>query len=205
MNKIFESIADGIAEHGYSIIDDFLSSEEVKQILALPAYQDEELSTFKQAGIGKRNDKVIVEVIRGDYIKWIDKNTAPPPVATYLNKLDSLIAFINQSLFLSLKDYEVHLTQYPVDSYYKRHLDQFKKDDHRKLSVILYLNPDWLPAHGGSLRMYLEDDTLDALPIAGRLVCFRSDFIEHEVLPATRERRSITGWLLDQPIDIPFV
>jgi SM-20-related protein len=205
MVKVFESIADGIAEQGYSIIDNFLSLAEVQDILALPAYQDEELSTFKQAGIGKNNDKVIVEVIRGDYIKWIDKNTAPPPVAKYLEKLDALISFINQSLFLSLKDYEVHLTQYPIGTYYKRHLDQFKKDDHRKLSVILYLNEHWLPEHGGSLRMYLQHETLDALPIAGRLVCFRSDVIEHEVLPATRERRSITGWLLDQPIDIPFI
>jgi SM-20-related protein len=205
MNKIFESIADGIAEQGFSITDNFLSSAEIKQILDLPEYRDEELSTFKQAGIGKSSDKVIVEVIRGDYIKWIDKKTAAPPVATYLEKLDSLISFINQSLFLSLKDYEVHLTQYPVGTYYKRHLDQFKKDDHRKLSVILYLNQNWLPEHGGSLRMYLEHDRLETLPIAGRLVCFRSDVIEHEVLPATRERRSITGWLLDQPIDIPFL
>jgi SM-20-related protein len=29
-------------------------------------------------------------------------------------------------------------------------------------------------------------------------VCFRSDQIEHEVLPATRERLSLTGWMLDQ-------
>jgi SM-20-related protein len=90
------------------------------------------------------------------------------------------------------------MTVYPEGSFYKRHLDQFKKDDHRKLSVILYLNADWKDEQGGQLRMHLPDGPKDFLPLAGRLVIFRSDEIEHEVLPATRERLSITGWVLDR-------
>jgi SM-20-related protein len=103
---------------------------------------------------------------------------------------------------LSLKDVEVHMTVYPAGSFYKRHLDQFKQDDHRKLSVICYLNNDWKEEHGGQLRMYLNDRSIDVLPTAGRLVIFRSDQIEHEVLPATRPRLSITGWVLDQLVDL---
>src|SRR5690606_19417075 len=103
----------------------------------------------------------------------------------------------NQSLFLSLKDYEVHMTVYPPGAFYKRHLDQFSREDHRKLSVICYLNHDWLPDYGGQLRMWLSDKAIDVLPVSGRLVCFRSDLIEHEVLPATLPRLSITGWILD--------
>ena len=68
--------------------------------------------------------------------------------------------------------------------------------------MICYLNPDWKPEEGGQLRMYLEEAQLDTLPLAGRLVCFRSDQIEHEVLPATRERLSLTGWMLDQLVDV---
>ena len=113
-----------------------------------------------------------------------------------------LIAYMNKTLYLSLKDFEVHMTVYPAGSFYKRHLDQFKKDDHRKLSVICYLNSDWKEEHGGQLRMYFENKTQDFLPLAGRLVCFRSDQIEHEVLPSTRERLSITGWILDQLSDL---
>jgi SM-20-related protein len=41
------------------------------------------------------------------------------------------------------------------------------------------------------------------VPEAGRLVCFRSDLIEHEVLPATRERYSLTGWALDRAPELP--
>jgi SM-20-related protein len=119
-----------------------------------------------------------------------------------LNRVEELIRFLNQALFLSLKDLEVHMTVYPVGSFYKRHLDQFKQDDHRKLSVICYLNNNWKVEHGGQLRMYLADKSLDAFPTAGKLVIFRSDQIEHEVLPATRPRMSITGWILDRLVDL---
>ena len=190
-------LADQIAENGFAVIDDFLSNEEIDRILALQGFKNG-LLQFKKAGIGKNQDKQINEAIRGDYIQWIDPNNAEPPLLTYLGKLKQMIAFVNQSLFLSLKDCEVHQTIYPIGSFYKRHLDQFKKDDHRKLSVICYLNKDWKEADGGQLRMFIGHESKDILPVAGRLVCFRSDLLEHEVLPATRERLSLTGWLIDK-------
>ncbi|MBX2964798.1 MAG: 2OG-Fe(II) oxygenase [Cyclobacteriaceae bacterium] len=196
MNPHFEAIADGLAEHGYAVINQFLSQHEVDAILKLEDLRD--MANMKRAGIGNSQSLQIQEGIRGDYINWLDRETAPQPVKVYLTRLDELIMFINQSLYLSLKDYEVHFTKYPPGTFYKRHLDQFKSDDHRKLSAILYLNENWKEDEGGALRMYLQDKTLDILPEAGRLVCFRSDKIEHEVLPATRERLSITGWLLDR-------
>ncbi len=190
-------LADQIAENGYVVIDDFLSQQEIESILALEGFKNGMLQ-FKKAGIGKNQDKQINEAIRGDYIHWIDPNSAEPPITTYLAKLRQVIAFVNQSLFLSLKDCEVHQTIYPIGSFYKRHLDQFKKDDHRKLSVICYLNKDWKETDGGQLRMFIGNESKDILPVAGRLVCFRSDLLEHEVLPATRERLSLTGWLIDK-------
>jgi SM-20-related protein len=197
MITVFDSIADDLAAHGYAIADQFLSQQEVNNILGLDAFKNG-AESFKKAGIGKNKGLQINEAIRGDYIQWLDRNSAARPAMIYLERLNDLIHFLNQALFLSLKDYEVHMTIYPAGSYYKRHLDQFKQDDHRKLSVICYLNHDWQEEHGGQLRMYLPDGTRDILPFAGRLVCFRSDQIEHEVLPATRERLSLTGWILDQ-------
>jgi len=192
------AVADGLAEKGFAAVDQFLSPAEVKAITSLDDFQNA-LLHFKRAGIGKTVDKMINESIRGDYIQWVDKNLAAAPVRVYLQRLEELIRFLNQSLFLSLKDYEVHQTVYPIGTFYKRHLDQFKKDDHRKISVICYLNEDWLPQQGGQLRVYFPEGSFDVLPEAGRLVCFRSDLLEHEVLPATRERMSITGWILDRP------
>jgi len=194
-------VADGIADEGYAVIDNFLSPAETEAILELDEFKTGMLQ-FKKAGIGQKQEKQINEGIRGDYIQWIDRTTASPALQVYLNKLNELISFVNQSLFLSLKDYEVHMTIYPAGSYYKRHLDQFKKDDHRKLSVICYLNKNWKEVEGGQLRIYLPEGACDVFPTAGRLVCFRSDQLEHEVLPATRERLSLTGWVLDQYADL---
>lgn len=199
MNASFDAIADGLAEQGYAVVDHFLNEEEVSAILQHGDFNDAR-QRFKKAGIGKQQDAQINEAIRGDYIHWLDPATASAPVKVYLDRLDELVRFLNRALFLSLKSAEVHLTAYPPGTYYKRHLDQFKKDDHRKLSVIFYLNEHWLPEHGGQLRMYLPAGEQDYLPLAGRLVCFRSDQIEHEVITATRERLSITGWVLDREI-----
>ena len=197
----FETIANGLAETGYAVIDNFLHDAETKAIVNLDIFDNGKL---RKAGIGKHN-KQMNESIRGDFIQWIEKENAAPAMHLYLKRLDDLRVFLNQNLYLSLKDYEVHVARYPEGAYYKRHLDQFKSDDHRKLSVILYLNENWKENEGGQLRMYLNDGTVDVFPMAARLVCFRSDLIEHEVLPATRERLSITGWLLDQLADFRYL
>lgn len=201
MIYLYEQIADGLAENSYAVADQFLSDEEVNAILNLKEF-DSGLDHFKKAGIGKNQSLQINETIRGDYIHWIDKNSASPALEIYLERLNALIGFLNQSLFLSLKDYEVHLTTYPAGTFYKRHLDQFNRDDHRKLSVICYLNHAWKDGDGGQLRMHLPDKSIDFFPLAGRLICFRSDQIEHEVLPASRLRLSLTGWILDQHVDL---
>jgi SM-20-related protein len=201
MNFLYEKVADGLAEQGYAVIGQFLSPSEVTGIRNLDEFKGG-LLQFKKAGIGKQGEKRINESIRGDYVQWIDRPGAGPELKVYLDRLDEMISHVNQSLFLSLKDFEVHFTIYPAGSYYKRHLDQFKGDDHRRLSVILYLNEGWKEEEGGQLRLHLEEGPVDIFPVAGQLVCFRSDKIEHEVRPATRDRLSITGWVLDQFADL---
>lgn len=196
MISVFDSIADGLAGEGYAVADQFLSQEEVNALLSLEEFK-KGITAFKKAGVGKQQSLQINESIRGDYIQWLDKESSVQELMTYLHRIDELRHYLNQALFLSLKDFEIHLTIYPAESFYKRHLDQFKKDDHRKLSLICYLNNDWKEEHGGQLRIYHSGDSKDILPLAGRMVCFRSDLLEHEVLPATRDRLSLTGWMLD--------
>jgi SM-20-related protein len=204
MDSVFDAVADGLAEHGYAVVNQFLSQEEVDAILQTDEFQSGTVS-FKKAGIGNTKSLQIQESVRGDYIQWLDKKKSHASVQVYLNRLEELVQFLNQALFLSLKDIEVHMTVYPVGTFYKRHIDQFKQDDHRKLSVICYLNNDWKEEQGGQLRMYLPGHSQDVLPTAGRLVIFRSDQIEHEVLPATRQRLSITGWVLDQFVGLKYL
>lgn len=196
----FENIADNLAEKGFCITNNFLSQQEVQAIRSLPIVSGN-ISELKKAGIGKET-RQINEGIRGDSIAWIDPTTAPESIGVYLRRITELRQFLNQSLFLGLKDFEVHIARYPAGAFYKRHLDQFHKDDHRRISVICYLNENWTENEGGQLRIYEKETTTDILPSSGRLVCFRSEMLEHEVLPATRERVSITGWMLDQIGDL---
>ncbi len=194
----FNQIADDLADSGLAIADAFLSPGEVYTILNGDDFKNHKLH-FKKAGIGKVA-RQINEAVRGDFIQWIDPEKISLPERSYLDRLHELIKFLNQNLFLSLKGVELHRTVYPVGTHYERHLDQFKSDDHRKLSIICYLNENWKAKLGGQLRVYMPSGSLDILPECGRLVCFRSDKIEHEVLPATRERYSLTGWAADRTL-----
>jgi SM-20-related protein len=197
----FEQITTDLAERGYAVFDDFLSASEARDILSSTEFKSPQ-NEFSKAGIGAQKNRQVHAEIRGDYIQWIDPARASPAIGQYLNIVKGLMEHINRGLFLSLKDCELHLTIYPVGTFYQRHLDQFRRDDHRKLSLIFYLNENWKDEEGGQLRIYLPEGPVDIVPKAGRLVCFRSDQIEHEVLPATRDRLSITGWLLDQIADL---
>jgi len=192
----FPFIADGLAENGWAVVDEFLSGEEVSAIAAHPSFAVAD--GFHRAGTGRQGGHQVNEAVRGDRIRWIDPAAAPAPLQLYLARVQALRQFLKESLFLRLVDMEVHQTIYPPGTGYKRHLDQFKKDDHRRLSVIVYLNANWRDSEGGQLRIFTDTGQHDIFPQAGRLVCFRSDRLEHEVLPATRSRLSITGWMLDE-------
>ncbi|GAB3890728.1 2OG-Fe(II) oxygenase [Spirosoma agri] len=201
MNPQFEPIIDGILEHGYGIVDDFLTATDVSA-LAQRLRQRRQAGEFKAAGIG--NQQVLVEnKIRGDEILWIDEATATPEETVFLRRIGEFVDYVNQTCYLGLRDYEFHYALYPPGTFYKRHLDQFRSDSRRKLSVICYLNTDWQETDGGQLALFLPDSDkaagsereLTIQPIGGRLVCFESGRLEHEVRPASRDRLSVTGWL----------
>lgn len=194
----YESIIDGILNEGYGIVDEFLSAGEVAS-LAQQLHYRRQAGQFRVAGIG--NEQVTVQTaIRGDEILWIDEATATPDEAAFLGRVNTFMHYVNQTCFLGLRDYEFHYALYPPGTFYKRHLDQFRSDSRRKLSVICYLNANWQETDGGQLALYLprtdgSEQLIRVNPTGGRLVCFESARLEHEVLPATRDRLSLTGWL----------
>lgn len=188
----FESIISQIIDLGYGVLDGFLNEEEVVKLNEsfLAHYQANE---FKQAGISKGHE--VVKNIRGDEILWLEKDKANAWEAEFLQRLEEFMSYVNYTCFLGLRSYEIHYASYPVGTFYKRHLDKFRNDSGRKLSFICYLNEGWQADNGGELVLYLPDKEETIIPLGGRLVVFESDKIEHEVLPANRERRSLTGWL----------
>jgi SM-20-related protein len=84
---------------------------------------------------------------------------------------------------------------YEIGAFYSKHLDQFKNNDSRKYSVIMYLNTNWLETDGGALTVYFDGNQYDILPENGKIVFFNSSKLLHEVQVSNRQRLSITGWL----------
>jgi len=189
------TIADEVAVQGYAIIPDFLSVSEIAALASdLRALQ---LSgEMRGAGVGK--DAEVTNNVRGDFIHWLEESSASPAQQAYLQRLENLRQAFNRTLYLGLFEFEGHFASYPPGAFYRKHLDQFQHDSQRALTCILYLNDAWQEGDGGQLRMYLDDqdDTLyrDIQPQGGTLVAFLSARYWHEVLPARRERLSITGW-----------
>jgi len=139
-------------------------------------------------------------------VRASNTETAPGPAlaeekiiirAATLARLEGLRLAVNEALYLGLFDAELHFAVYPPGAGYKRHLDRFRDDDRRTLTVILYLNPpDWSATDGGQLSFWPQDTgpALTITPRGGTLVTFFSDQFWHQVEPAHRQRLSLTGW-----------
>jgi SM-20-related protein len=196
-SDVFDNIATELAVAGWSVCRDFLPATEIAALA-------EELQArwadgvFRAARVGSGDHLQLQPDIRNDRVHWLGESAQTPAEEPYFLALEKLRLAINRRLFLGLFSFEGHMTLYPPGSFYRRHLDQFQGFAYRKVSVILYLNPNWEAEHGGQLRIYLpdsgDDGFVDVLPRGGTLAIFLSDRFYHEVLPATRARMSITGW-----------
>jgi len=192
-NKIDNTLND-LEKDGWSVQEHFFPIEltqKLKETLTSLRQQ----GNLKQAGIGRKNDFHIERSIRNDEISWFDENNLNESQEKFLNITQQLQDAINQRFYLGLFEFEIHFALYSPNAFYKRHLDQHKNHDTRVLTFITYLNENWDDEDGGKLQLYLKnDETVSISPNAGTVVCFFSADFEHEVLPAKRERASLTGW-----------
>lgn len=188
----------------YLVIDDFISED---TFLKLRAYYQQLLDEqdFDKAGIGTLQHYTVNKSIRGDEVFWLDKPRDQDIIPDFYDIIDQLKYYLNRYCFLSIADYEFHMAHYPVGTFYKRHLDQFNERSNRLITLILYLNEGWQEKDGGELVIYTPDSPIKVEPLGKRLVVFKSDMLEHEVLPTNKGRYSITGWYLRQPVGLGFL
>lgn len=187
---------DNFETKGYHVFNAFIDKQKVSAVLEeLTSLREAE--QFKKAGIGKQDNFQIDKNERGDFISWIDKHNPQPATKYFLEQLDEVISQLNRNFYLGIRDYECHYTQYPVGTFYKKHVDRHKAGSARIVSFVFYLNEDWQEEDGGQLRIFDGESYADVLPSAGRLAIFLSEK-EHEVLPTNRVRNSITGWMLNE-------
>jgi SM-20-related protein len=192
-STLLARIVDDLAEQGWSLQPAF-APQTLTLELADECRKRAAQGDLTPASIGRGAGQEVREGVRGDRIQWLDAGLSPA-CDQYLALMDGLRQALNRELYLGLEDYECHFAWYPPGAFYQKHLDRFRDDDRRAVSAVFYLNPDWQPEQGGALRLYLADETTrDVQPQAGSLLVFLSADMPHEVLPASRERLSLTGW-----------
>jgi SM-20-related protein len=194
---LLDQIASALLAAGYVVIEQPLPAIMVQGLIAQLQQEQSELTP---AGVGRDSDFHRNQKIRGDAIKWLEPSV--PAVTEFLCWMDKLRLGINQRLFLGLFDFESHFAVYAPGAFYLQHLDAFKGSPSRKLSTVLYLNPEWRSVDGGELVLYDEagiSELIRVAPECGRLVIFLSEDFPHEVLPAHRPRHSIAGWFRINP------
>lgn len=195
---------DLLAQQNYLIIDNYFTPEQLT-IAHHFFEQKQKENVFQKAAIGPSGNKKVISEIRGDYTYWLDRKKDIELKAVFEN-FDEVKSLLNRLMFLSLAGYEFHLAHYPKGSFYKKHLDQFDSRNNRMISMIIYLNKNWSTNDGGELRIYPEgEESVDIAPLENRCVIFRSDILFHEVLVSNTSRKSITGWMLYQPVILPFL
>ncbi len=192
-----DCVVDQLASDGFSITPGFVPEAEIEKLRS-ECFALKQQGDMHSAAIG--NDAGLQGEIRGDLVHRLDASTASESQRNYLTTLKVLRQKASHKLHLGLFDLEAHFAVFPPETFYRRHLDKFTDNQQRTLTCILYLNANWVAEDGGELRLYLGDGKhdsayFDTLPQGGTLVCFLSERFWHEVLPARRERASITGWL----------
>jgi len=195
--ETFDGISDRLASQGWVAAPDFIDGGMVRALgeesVRLAAH-----GAFHDAAIGSGAQQRVAEDVRADQILWLEAGGSSESQRQCLGRFEALRLQLNRDLQLGLFEFECHFARYAPGAFYRKHLDQFSRDSRRLLSAILYLNAGWGAGDGGELRLYLERKpdaaSVDIQPAGGTLVLFLSERFPHEVLPATRERLSLTGW-----------
>ena len=194
MNEQFDLLIDSYLSNNIGIAPGFLT-EKLSAGLQQNIIQLQKDELMTPAGIGNEQVKDTTQQMRSDKIYWLDKKHGNLFENEFLQLAENFIERLNNTCYAGINAYEFHYAVYEKGSFYKRHKDQFKNNNHRKFSLITYLNENWLATDGGQLQVYQNDTMQQVQPHSQTAVLFKSDETEHEVIKANRSRMSITGWL----------
>lgn len=151
---------------------------------------------FQPAKVGRSQDQQIAHQIRNDWTSWV--NLKDPIFSALFAKVTALTEHFNRNFFLGIREFECHFARYGEGQYYAEHIDQSPSSSplhgERVVSFVLYLNENWRPGDGGELSLRLNNQETRIEPQWGHLALFLSDTVPHAVLPALKDRWSLTGW-----------
>ncbi|XOV83507.1 MAG: 2OG-Fe(II) oxygenase [bacterium] len=197
---VFDAMADALAGPGWGVFPNVLDQDMLQTLSVLAQAQ----KFRRPARIGRRLNQRRNLQVRRDNIVWIDNSD--PIQKSWLDWNAQLQLWLNRSLMMGLSFFESHYAYYAPNAFYAKHLDVFQGPNQqmlseRAVSLVLYLNPDWVPGHGGELVLYGRDEQVLAqiAPCMGTIALFNSADFVHEVLPTHVPRLSIAGWFHRQP------
>lgn len=191
VNAASDAIAEALCGGGACRVEGFFA--DLADDLAAEARALQRDGALRAASIGRGASRLGDAGIRGDSTLWLDD---PACVAgrRLLQRLEGLADGLRESLRLPIRAVEAHYAHYPAGAGYARHRDRFRDSGSRLVSWVGYLNRDWREEDGGQLRLHFDDGArADVLPAFGASACFLSE-LQHEVLPARRDRYSVAAW-----------
>ncbi len=198
MSDIPRRIANRLATTGWysgeSILTTELSARLAERVRLLAS-----TGVLQPALVGRNEGAQSSIWTRSDDTRWLASAPDNVDERDVVTAVCVLQAQLNESLFLGANEAELHFARYAPGAFYRTHRDRFRDDDARLVSLVFYLNDPWPINAGGELVLFADDDSGSVVasvpPRSGTMVCFRSERFPHEVLPAIRERYSLTGWL----------
>lgn len=226
LDALAKDAATALSGKGFFVLDNFLGS----RFGADARLQAEALDAAGHLKPGKISKGLTLEEdtkVRGDRIIWLkhtnlagtQKRAEPPAGKTQqsnplvghatlemlLEKLDQLRALIGPEIEITLNMATYMLACYPgAGTGYVRHRDASPEHPGRRVTAIYYLNPDWVDADGGQLRIWPNDAGGDDIehatlisPLCDRLLLFTST-LEHEVTPSFNTRFALTSWFYNR-------
>jgi len=194
LEKIFDQLIDSFIENKVGIAENFLSKDLSEHLITnlIGLFKDK---LMLSAGTG--NDTLVVhdKMYRSDKIYWLDRAHNDVHENSFFDLMDTFISHLNRTCYTGITGYEFHYTLYETGSFYKKHVDQFRNNEVRQYSMIMYLNENWVEEDGGQLCIHHADNLQNISPVNGKSVFFKSSELAHEVLITNKPRMSITGWL----------
>lgn len=195
MEAKFEELVEGFITWNIGISEAFMTEQLSASLLhnLLDLKKDGHMSA---AGIGNAHSKNNMPGVRSDQTAWLKADTKNLAEMEFLQIIEEFMSHLNRTCYPGLNSCEFHYALYEEGSFYARHKDQFRNNNHRKFSMISYLNENWMESNGGQLIIHHDDkEAQHILPVNCKTVFFQSDMLQHEVAIANRPRMSVTGWL----------
>ncbi len=184
----FSTLSEQLSDKSYALFDDVFLKESFTN---LSEAFDQKRNHLKKAQIGRQNSLSLKSEIRNDFNHWLNPEDISFQALFHL--LETIKAELKQGLYLPIRRFEIQMSLYPKDHFYRLHVDRHKGLSERLVTMVYYLN-SWQNGDGGELKIILPNQTfLQVEPLKNRLVIFFSE-LEHEVLTTQKERRSFTAW-----------